>query len=285
MSQSQIEKIVDFALEEDAARGDITSELLIPTNLAGRAVIIAREDAIFAGGEIAKIVFLKVDSKMEVDVQVQDGKRVKRGDIVMLVTGRVQSILKAERTALNFISRLSGVATETGKYIAKLEGLNVAISDTRKTTPGIRLLEKYAVYAAGGQTHRPDLGSGILIKDNHLVALAAKGVNLAQAIAKAKENKRGMKVEIEVNTIEQAKEAGAAGADTIMLDNMSPEEMRAAVDVIPENVTIEASGGITLANVRQVAETGVDIISVGAITHSAPAVDFSLEFPVEPPAA
>ena len=284
MSQSQIEKIVDFALEEDAARGDITSELLIPSNLAGRAVILAREDAIFAGGEIAKIVFLKIDSNMEVDVQLQDGKRVKRGDIVLLVTGRVQGILKAERTALNFLSHLSGVATETGRYIAKLEGLNVAISDTRKTTPGLRLLEKYAVYAAGGRTHRPDLGSGILIKDNHLVALAAKGIGLTEAVAKAKANKRGLKVEIEVNTVAQAKEAAAAGADTIMLDNMSLEDMRQAVDIIPENITIEASGGITLDSVREVAETGVDVISVGALTHSVQAVDFTLEFPVEPPA-
>jgi nicotinate-nucleotide pyrophosphorylase (carboxylating) len=179
------------------------------------------------------------------------------------------------------MGRLSGVATEAAKYIAEMKGSATVISDTRKTTPGLRMLEKYAMYAAGGQTHRPDLGSGILIKDNHLVALAAKGKTIKDAVAMAREKaKGGMKVEIEVETIAQAQEAADAKADVIMLDNMSIEDMKKAVDLIPEGIKVEASGGVTLENVRAVAMTGVDIISVGAITHSARSLDFSLEFPV-----
>jgi nicotinate-nucleotide pyrophosphorylase (carboxylating) len=280
-SQSQIEKIVDLALDEDTGRGDATSEAIIPSNLAGQAIIVAREDGLLVGMEIAKMVFLKTEGSLEMEIHVEDGKEVKAGDVVATVKGRIISILKAERVALNFIGRLSGVATETAKYVAEMTGSATAISDTRKTTPGLRMLEKYAVYAAGGQTHRPDLGSGILIKDNHLVALMAKGKTIKDAVAMAKEKaKGGLKVEIEVNTLAQAQEAVDAEAEVIMLDNMSIEDMKKAVDLIPEGITVEASGGITLENVREVAMTGVDIISVGAITHSARSMDFSLEFPV-----
>jgi len=278
-SQAQFEKIIDLALEEDTGRGDITSEALIPSNLAGRASLLAKEEGILAGGEVARITFLKVDPSLEVEILIQDGNRIKPGDILATVHGRVINILKAERVVLNFLSRLSGVASETARYIAKLEGLSVAISDTRKTSPGLRMLEKYAVYAAGGRSHRPDLASGILIKDNHLVALKAKGISLKDAVALAKEKARsGIKVEVEVNTTSQAQEAVDGGADVIMLDNMSLDDMKLAVDLIPEEIEVEASGGITLDNVREVAMTGVDVISVGAITHSARALDFSLEF-------
>ncbi len=278
-SQAQIEKIIDLALEEDTGRGDITSEALIPPNLAGRASLLAKEEGVLAGGEVARIAFLKVDPSLEVEILIQDGNRIKPGDILATVHGRVINILKAERVVLNFLSHLSGVASETARYIARLEGLNVAISDTRKTSPGLRMLEKYAVYAAGGRSHRPDLASGILIKDNHLVALKAKDISLKDAVALAKEKARsGMKVEVEVNTTSQAQEAVDGGADVIMLDNMSLDDMKLAVDLIPEEIEVEASGGITLDNVREVAMTGVDVISVGAITHSARALDFSLEF-------
>lgn len=280
-SQSQIEKIVDLALEEDTGHGDVTSEALIPSNMAGRAIIVANEAGIMVGGEIARMVFLKTDASLEIEIKTEDGKEIKPGDIVATVKGRVANILKAERVALNFMGRLSGVATEAAKYIAEMKGSATVISDTRKTTPGLRMLEKYAMYAAGGQTHRPDLGSGILIKDNHLVALAAKGKTIKDAVAMAREKaKGGMKVEIEVETIAQAQEAADAKADVIMLDNMSIEDMKKAVDLIPEGIKVEASGGVTLENVRAVAMTGVDIISVGAITHSARSLDFSLEFPV-----
>jgi nicotinate-nucleotide pyrophosphorylase (carboxylating) len=280
-SQSQIEKIIDLALDEDTGRGDITSEALIPSNMAGKAIIVANEAGLLVGGEIARMIFLKTDGSLEIEIQVEDGKEVKPGDIVATVKGRVTSILKAERVALNLIGLLSGIATETARYVAEMKGSATAISDTRKTTPGLRMLEKYAVYAAGGQTHRPDLGSGIIIKDNHLVALAAKGKAIKDAVEMAREKAKGnMKVEIEVNTVAQAQEAADAKADVIMLDNMSVEDMKKAVDLIPEGIQVEASGGITLENVREVAMTGVDVISVGAITHSARSLDFSLEFPV-----
>ncbi len=283
-SESQIEKIIDLALEEDTANGDVTSDILIPANLAGRGSIVAEEEGLLAGGEVARIIFLKVDSSLEVEIAIQDGKVVKPGDVILTVNGRVRSILKGERTALNFLSRLSGVATETAKYIAKLKGTKVAISDTRKTSPGLRMLEKYAVYAAGGHNQRPDLASGILIKDNHLTAVQAKGMGLKEAVALAKkEARQGMKVTVEVDTVAKAEEAAKGEPDTIMLDNMSLDDMKKAVDLIPENIMVEASGGITLDNVSDVATVGVDVISVGAITHSAKALDFSLEFITKKP--
>ncbi len=283
-SQSQIEKIIDLALEEDTANGDVTSDILIPANLAGRGSIVAKEEGLLAGGEVARITFLKADSSLEVEIAIQDGKVVKPGDVILTVNGRVRSILKGERTALNFLSRLSGVATETAKYIAKLKGSKVAISDTRKTSPGLRMLEKYAVYAAGGHNQRPDLASGILIKDNHLTAVQAKGMGLKEAVALAKkEARQGMKVTVEVDTVAKVKEAAKGEPDIIMLDNMSLDDMKKAVDLIPENIMVEASGGITLDNVSDVAMVGVDVISVGAITHSAKALDFSLEFSTKKP--
>ena len=266
-SQSQIEKIIDLALEEDTANGDVTSDILIPANLAGRGSIVAKEEGLLAGGEVARITFLKADSSLEVEIAIQDGKVVKPGDVILTVNGRVRSILKGERTALNFLSRLSGVATETAKYIAKLKETKVAISDTRKTSPGLRMLEKYAVYAAGGHNQRPDLASGILIKDNHLTAVQAKGMGLKEAVALAKkEARQGMKVTVEVDTVAKAEEAAKGEPATIMLDNMPLDDMKKAVDLIPENIVVEASGGTTLDNVSDVAMVGVDVVSVGAAT-------------------
>jgi nicotinate-nucleotide pyrophosphorylase (carboxylating) len=277
-TQAQIEQIIDVALGEDLGRGDKTTELVIPPNMGGTAAIVAREPAVVCGGEVARIAFMKVDQTLQVKVNIPDGQKAKVGDPIILVTGRVASILKTERVALNFISHLSGVATATAAYVEKVKGLDVKISDTRKTLPGLRLLEKYAVYAAGGQNHRPDLASGILIKDNHLVALAARGVSIPEAIAKAKAGSKGMKVEIEVQNLEQLQAAIQGKPDIIMLDNMPVDEMKKAVKMVPTSISLEASGGITLENVRAVAETGVDVISIGAITHSARAIDFSLAF-------
>ena len=277
-TQAQIEQIIDVALGEDLGRGDRTTELVIPPNMGGTAAIIAREPAVVCGGEVARIAFMKVDQTLQIKVNIADGQRAKAGDPVLLVTGRVGSILKTERVALNFISHLSGVATATAQFVEKVNGLDVKISDTRKTLPGLRLLEKYAVYAAGGQNHRPDLSSGILIKDNHLVALAARGINIAEAIGKAKAGAKGMKVEVEVQNLEQLRQAIEGKPDIIMLDNMPVDEMKKAVKIVPTSISLEASGGITLENVRAVAETGVDVISIGAITHSARAIDFNLTF-------
>ena len=276
--EEQVDHIIDLALAEDVSQGDVTSEALIPPELQGKASILIKAEGILAGGEIARKVFLKVDPSLKVEVLIKDGAKIKPGDIAATVAGRVASILKAERVALNFLQRLSGIASQTAQYIAKAHGHAVKITDTRKTTPGLRPLEKYAVRMGGGQNHRLHLGDGILIKDNHLVALRALGMSLKDIVTKAKQNApRGLKVEAEVNTTREALDAVEAGADIIMLDNMSPDEMRHAASLIPRQVKIEASGGITLDNVQTVAGTGVNLISVGALTHSSKALDISLE--------
>ena len=278
LSQEQINNIIDLALAEDISHGDVTTEALIPPELQGKASILVKAKGIVAGAEIAKRVFHKVDPSLRVEVLIKDGTRVKPGDIVATISGNVVSILKVERVVLNFLQRLSGIASQTAQYVAKTRGLAVYITDTRKTTPGIRLLEKYAVRMGGGQNHRLHLGDGILIKDNHLAALRALNMSLKDIVAKAKQNApRRLKVEVEVNTLQEALEAVEAGADIIMLDNMSPDEMRRVMNSVPSQVKVEASGGITLANVRAVAETGVNLISVGALTHSTKALDISLE--------
>ena len=277
-SGEQVDNIIDLALAEDLSHGDITTEVLIPPHLQGKASILIKEAGIVAGGEIAKKVFLRVDPSLEVGVLIKDGTKVKPGDVVASISGRVASILKAERTALNFLQRLSGIASQTARYVAKTRGFAVDITDTRKTTPGLRLLEKYAVRMGSGKNHRLHLGESILIKDNHLAALRAMGMNLKDIVAKAKQNvPQGVTVEVEVNTVQEALDAAEAGADIIMLDNMSPEEMRHVVNSLPDQIKTEASGGITLANVRAAARAGVNMISIGALTHSPKALDISLE--------
>jgi len=277
--EEQVNNIIDLALAEDLGHGDITSEMLIPPDLEGKASILIKERGILAGVEAVKKVFLRVDSSLRFNVLTKDGTKVKPGDTVATISGKVISILKVERTALNFLQRLSGIASETAKYVAKTRGFTVDITDTRKTTPGLRLLEKYAVSMGGGKNHRLHLGDGILIKDNHLATLRALGMSLKDIIAKAKQNApQGVKIEVEVNTTQEAMDAAEAGADIIMLDNMSPEEMHRVVSLLPSQVKVEASGGITLANVRQAATTGVNLISIGALTHSPKALDISLEF-------
>ncbi len=270
--------IIDIALAEDIGHGDVTSEVLIPPELQGKASILVKAKGILAGGEVAKGVFLKVDPSLKVEVLTKDGAKVKPGDIIATVSGRVISILKAERVALNFLQKLSGIASQTAQYVAKTRGFAANITDTRKTTPGIRLLEKYAVRMGGGQNHRFHLGDGILIKDNHLAALRALGMSLKDIAAKAKRSTPpGLKVEVEVNTVQEALDAAEGGADIILLDNMSADEMRQVVSLLPSQVKTEASGGITMTNVRAAAMAGVDIISIGALTHSTKALDISLE--------
>jgi nicotinate-nucleotide pyrophosphorylase (carboxylating) len=277
-SEEQIAHIIDLALAEDISHGDVTSAALIPPELEGKASILVKAEGVLAGGEVAEKVFLKVDPSLKIEILIKDGTKIKSGDITATIVGRVISILKAERVAINFLSKLSGIASETAQYIAKTQGLNAKITDTRKTTPGLRLLEKYAVRMGGGQNHRFHLGDGILIKDNHLVALRALGMSLKDIVAKAKQNApQDLKVEVEVNTTQEVRDAVESGADIIMLDNMSPDEMRHVVSLIPSRVKIEASGGINLANVQAAAETGVNLISIGALTHSSKTLDISLE--------
>ncbi len=274
----QLNNIIDLALAEDISHGDVTSETLIPAGLQGKASILVKAGGVLAGGEIARRVFLKVGPSLKVEVLIEDGARVRPGDIVATVSGRVPSILKAERVALNFLQRLSGIASETARYVAETRGFEVSIKDTRKTTPGLRLLEKYAVRLGGGQSHRFRLGDDILIKDNHIAALRVLGMGLKDIVAKAKQNApKGLKIEVEVGTIQEALDAFEGGADVVMLDNMNPDEMHRVVSLKPSHVKVEASGGVTLANVRRVVEAGVDIISIGALTHSPKALDISLE--------
>jgi nicotinate-nucleotide pyrophosphorylase (carboxylating) len=265
---------------------------LISGDQRGSGFIVAKKEGILAGIDVVKQVFHRVDPELKVEVLTEDGARVTPGSKIAKVSGSIASIIKGERVALNFLQRLSGIASETNCYVEMVKGLLVRIMDTRKTTPGLRSLEKYAVRAGGGENHRMSLADGILIKDNHLVALRSQGLNIKQAVAKARQDAplslRGAKrrsnlqagqiqVEVEVGTVSEALEAVEAGADIIMLDNMNLEDMRKAVKAIHGRALIEASGGITLDNVRAVAETGVDFISIGALTHSVTALDISLE--------
>jgi nicotinate-nucleotide pyrophosphorylase (carboxylating) len=279
LSDKQVDDIIDLALNEDLSEGDATSEALIPPDLQGKASIIIVENGVLAGGVIMARVFKRVDSSLEFSQYIEDGTTVKPGDIVGTVSGSIISILKAERVALNLLQRLSGVATETSRYVAEIRGCKGKIYDTRKTTPGMRLLEKYAVKMGGGENHRMHLGDAVLIKDNHIAALRAEGLSLTDIIARAKQNSReGITIEIEVTTAAEAAEAAQAGVDIIMLDNMSSEEMKKVVDSMPAGIRTEASGNITLKNVKEAALSGVDIISIGALTHSYKSLDIRIEY-------
>lgn len=277
----KIDRIIETALTEDISRGDITSDILIPPDLEGRAYIMVKAKGIVAGTEVAQRTFIKVDPSLRVEIAIKDGSEVKPLDVIMTVSGNVKSILKTERTVLNFLQRLSGIASMTAQFVTAIQGTHAVISETRKTAPGLRTLEKYAVRMGGGQNHRTDLGDFVLIKDNHFAALKALGMSYKEIVAKARENTPpGMKIEAEARTVEEAVEATEAGIELVMLDNMQLDDMRRAVSMIGGRVKIEASGGINLGSVRAVAETGVDIISVGALTHSPKALDISLE--IEP---
>jgi nicotinate-nucleotide pyrophosphorylase (carboxylating) len=278
LSEIQLDKVIDLALAEDVGHGDITSQALIPPELSGKASLFVKEAGVLAGIEVAARVFRCVDSSLQVEAPVKDGTAVRPGDIVGSISGSVAGILKAERTALNFLQRLSGIASLTARYVAEVRGTGAEIYDTRKTTPGLRLLEKYAVRMGGGQNHRLHLGDAVLIKDNHIAALRATGLNLEDVITRARQHApTGVTIEVEVTNDAGVQQALKAGADIIMLDNMDTGAMQRAVALAAGRARIEASGGITLDNVRRVAQTGVDMISVGALTHSYRALDISLE--------
>ncbi len=272
---SRIKNLIDLALSEDIGTGDITSQTLIPNSLTGKAVILAKQEGIIAGLEVAKKVFQSVDSSIVLKYLKKDGDQVKAKDKIALIQGKVRNILSAERSALNFLQRLSGIASLTAEYAEKVKGTKAKILDTRKTTPGMRILEKYAVKMGGGENHRIGLFDMILIKENHIKA--SGGITKAVKKAQSKCGKR--KIEVEVRDLKEVIEAAQTATDWIMLDNMSIREMKTAVSLIRStnrNVKIEASGRVTLKNVRDIALTGVDFVSVGALTHSAPALDLSL---------
>ena len=271
----KIKHLIRLALSEDIGRGDITSDALVEDILSGKAVIVAKQDGILAGSEVAKTVFQIVNPKIIFSSLIEDGEKIKKGDKVALIQGKVKCILSAERTALNFLQRLSGISTLTSRYVEKVKATKVKILDTRKTTPGLRILEKYAVRTGGGENHRMGLFDMVLIKDNHIKATG--GISEAIKIAKSKYGKKT--IEVEVRNLNEVKEAIESKPDWIMLDNMITQEIKKAVDLIRSSspdIKIEASGGINLKNVRKIALTKVDFISVGALTHSAPALDLSL---------
>ena len=275
MGTLEFDAIIDAALREDMPEGDITSEGIIPADALSEAIFLAKEDGILAGLAIARRVFEKIDPSVEFVERTKDGAAFKKTDILARLKGPTVALLKGERTALNFLQRLSGIATVTRRFVDAVQGTKAKILDTRKTTPGLRLLEKYAVKMGGGANHRLSLSDMVLIKDNHLrhVGSVAEAVRRARAAVKP-----GIRIEVEAAELAQVRDALAAGADMIMLDNMMIETMREAVSIADGRVPLEASGTVSLERVRAVAETGVDFISVGALTHSARAVDISLEF-------
>ncbi len=273
--------LIDLALREDLAQGDITSEATVPADRRATAIMLAKQDGVISGIDTARTVFARVDPSVTFESLVSNGDRVTKGTELARISGNARSILAAERTALNLIQRLSGIATKTAEYAAAIEGTRAAVIDTRKTTPGARFLEKAAVRHGGGSNHRFNLGDAVLIKDNHLAAIGgAQPIRDAVSAAKLRAPHTS-KVEVEVVDLAGVQEALEANADIIMLDNMSPGQMRQAVALVDGRALLEASGGITLDTIRGVAETGVDLISVGALTHSAPSLDISLDFAID----
>ena len=274
----QVRRLIEGALEEDGVSGDFTTEALVLGEECGRAEAVARAPGVLAGTWVFAQVFTAVDPRLAVELLRPEGGRVVPGDTVAAVRGSLASILKAERVALNFLQRLSGIATETARYVAAVADLPVKIVDTRKTVPGMRWLDKYAVRMGGGFNHRMSLGDGVLVKDNHLAVVRARGESFKAMVARIRQGTSHLvKIQVEVESLEEATEAAEAGADALLLDGMSPEQMEGVVRRYTGRILIEASGGITLENVRRVAETGVDLISVGALTHSPRALDISLE--------
>lgn len=274
----ETESLIDRALTEDLSIGDPTTEILIPPELVSRAELVAKAEGVLAGIGVALAVFRRVDPTIGDTILIQDGEGLEAGSTIASLEGPVSSILTAERTALNFVRRLSGVATDTSRYVAAVSGYQVRIVDTRKTTPGLRTLEKQAVRAGGGHNHRQNLGDGILIKDNHIQALRGQGLGLGEIVKKAQAGaSHTVRVEVEVEDLAQVEEALDAGAEILLLDNMDVAEMTRAVKMAKGRAVTEASGLINLDTVRSVAATGVDLISVGALTHSSKALDISLE--------
>jgi len=279
-SAAEIRRAVKAALAEDIGPGDVTTLATVPKSAKADAIMRAREPLVVAGLSFAVMAFRELSRTLKIKATVRDGQRVEVGDVLLELSGPTHAILGAERVALNFVQRLSGVATLTAHFVAAVRGTKAQILDTRKTTPGWRVFEKYAVSCGGGKNHRLGLHDMILIKDNHLAALRdEKPSAVAAAIARAREKYPKLLVEVEADTLVQVAQAVEAGADIILLDNMSPNRLWQAVHMISGRALTEASGGVNLKNIAALARTGVDYISVGSLTHSARAVDIGLDFP------
>jgi nicotinate-nucleotide pyrophosphorylase (carboxylating) len=275
MEYAAIDEIIEAALKEDMPHGDITSESIIPARSKSEAIILTREEGVLAGIDVARRVFYKIDQSISFKKNLNDGQIFRKKDTIATLRGPSISLLKGERTALNFLQRMSGIATTTRRFVRVLEGTQTKILDTRKTTPGLRLLEKYAVKIGGGVNHRFDLSEMVLIKDNHLKLIGS----ISQAVMRAKEKvKSGVRIEVEATNLEEVKEAVRSGADVVMLDNMSVKKMKEVVKWIKGKIPLEVSGKVSLRRIVEIASLGVDYISVGSLTHSYKSVDMSIEF-------
>jgi nicotinate-nucleotide pyrophosphorylase (carboxylating) len=275
MWRKNIDALIQAALEEDMPEGDITSESVVPPDSISRAFIVAKEEGVLAGIFVAEKVFHKIDRAVNFDIHRKDGQKLNKGDKIATLKGSSISLLKGERTALNFLQRMSGIATTTHRFVKAVEGQKTKILDTRKTTPGLRALEKHAVRMGGGTNHRFSLSDMAMIKDNHIKIVG----NIPEAVQLARKKiKPGIKIEVETTNMEEAEQALLSGADIIMLDNMPIEKMRDVVKKLNRKVLVEVSGNVNLTRVAIIAQLGVDFISVGALTHSYKSLDISMEF-------
>lgn len=276
-----LRRVIDTALEEDAPWGDVTSETLIPADATATATLAAREPGVLSGGAVFVAVMHTVDPTIDVVVHVPDGASFAAGTLLATVTGNARSVLRAERVALNLVQRMSGIATATAAYVAAVAGTDARIVDTRKTTPGLRAVERYAVRCGGGHNHRTSLSDAVLAKDNHLAVLLAGGTAIGDAVGAARKRLgHTVHLEVEVDRLDQIEPVVAAGVDTIMLDNFTPDMLVEGIALVAGRALVEASGGVSLDTVAAIAATGVDVISVGALTHSARALDLGLDIDV-----
>lgn len=282
LTTATVHRVVGAALEEDAPWGDLTSTTLLPAQATATADLVAREAGVFSGGEVFASAFRLTDASLDVDLHVGDGDDFAAGDVLASVSGSARSILTAERVALNFAQRMSGIATLTAAYVAAIDGTDARIADTRKTTPGLRAFERHAVESGGGRNHRYSLSDAVMAKDNHLAVLKRSGLDLATALREALSRlPHTTHVVVEVDRLDQIPAVLDGGAHTVLLDNFALDDLRAGVALIGDRATVEASGGVNLDTVGDIARTGVDVISVGALTHSARALDLGLDLRID----
>lgn len=282
LTTATVNRVVGAALEEDAPWGDLTSTTLLPADATATADLVAREAGVFSGGEVFAAAFRLTDTALDVDLHVGDGDDFAAGDVLASVSGSARSVLTAERVALNFTQRMSGIATLTAAYVAAIDGTGARIADTRKTTPGLRAFERHAVESGGGRNHRYSLSDAVMAKDNHLAVLKRSGLDLATALREALSRlPHTTHVVVEVDRLDQIEAVLDGGAHTVLLDNFSLDDLREGVTLIGDRATVEASGGVNLDTVGDIARTGVDVISVGALTHSARALDLGLDLRID----